>query len=152
MELPPSFSENSMLTLDSSTRSSRTAVPSSPQTSQKNSVIFLDMKSPYPQRIILKPMEKWKDSIRKSRPTSTSSVVLTLKPGLTISPWPSLSTTTTLTPPLASPHSTSCSDMNHRPFLVSLKPPTSRHWKNALETLTHHEKKRLLRISLHSNS
>ena len=152
MELPPSFSENSMLTLDSSTRSSRTAVPSSPQTSQKNSVIFLDMKSPYPQRIILKPMEKWKGSTRRSRPTSTSSVAPTLKHGLNTSPWLSLSTTITLIPPLANPHFTLCLDMNHKPSPISLKPPTFQLWKSALKISTSHEKKHLLHTNSHSNS
>ena len=57
MESLPSFSENSMLVLGFSTKSSQTVAPSSPQTSQKNSDASSDMKSPYPQHTTLKPME-----------------------------------------------------------------------------------------------
>ena len=152
MESWPSFSENSMPVLDFSTKSSQTAAPSLPQTSQKNSDASSDMKSPYPQHTTLKPMEKQKGSTRRLKPTSASSVAPTLKHGQTTSPWPNLSTTTALTPPLANLCSTSCSDMNHRLFPVSLNPPTFWHWKNALGTLTHHEKKHLLHTSSHSNS
>ena len=152
MESQPSFFENSTLTLDFLTELSQIAAPNSPQTSQKNSDTFSDMKSPYPQRITPKLMGKQNNSTRKSRPTSASSAVHTLKHGPTISLWLSSSTTTAPTPRLASPHSTSCSDMNHRPFPASLNPPTFQHWKNASETLTHHEKKHLLHTSSHSNS
>ena len=152
MESPPSFFENSTLALDFLTKSSQTAAPNLPQTLQKNLDASSDMKSPYPQHTTLKPTEKQSDSTRKSKPTSASSVVPTPKHGLTISLWPSSSTTTALTPPPANPHSTSCSDMNHKPFPASLRPPTFRHWKNASETSTHHEKKPLLCTNSHSNS
>ena len=150
MESPPSFFENSTLALDFLTKSSQTAAPSLLQTSQKNSDASSDMKSPYPQHTTLKPTEKQSDSTRKSKPTSTSSAVPTLKHGLTISLWLSSSTTTVLTPPPANLHSTSCLDMNHKLFPTSLKPPTFRCWKNASEPSTHHEKKHLLHTNLHS--
>ena len=152
MESPLSFSENSMLTLDSLTRSSWTVVPSLLQTLQKYLVVSLDMKSPYLQHIILKLMEKWKGSTKRSRPTSASSAVLTLRHGLTTFPWLSLSTTTALTLPPANPHFTSCSDTNHKPSPASLKPPTFQLWKNTLETLTHHERKHLPHTNSHNNS
>ena len=152
MELLPSFFENSMLALDFLTKSSLITAPNLPQTSQKNSDAFSDMKSPYPQHITPKLMGKQNNSTRKSRPTSASSVVHTLKHGLTISLWPSSSTTTALTPQPANPHSTSCSDMNHKPFPASLNPPTFRCWKNALETSTHHEKKHSPCTNSHNNS
>ena len=152
MELPPSFSENSTPASDFSTKSSQIAAPNSPQTLQKNSDAFSDMKSPYLQHTTLKPTEKRNDSTRKLKPTFASSVAPTPKHGLTISLWPSSSTTTALTPPPANPHSTLCSDMNRRPFPASLKPPTFLHWKNASETSIHHEKKHSLHTSSHSNS
>ena len=152
MELPPSFSENSMLALDFSTKLSQIVAPNLLQTLQKNSDASLDMKFPYLQHTTLRLTEKRNDSTRKSKPTSASSAVHTLKLGLTISLWPSSSTTTALTPPLANPHSTSCLAMNHRPSPTSSKPPTFRRWKHASETLTHHEKKHLLRTNSHSNS
>ena len=152
MESLPSFSENSMLALDFSTKSSQTVAPSLLPTSQKSLDASSDMKSPYPQHTTLKPTEKWRDLTRESKPISTSSAAPTLKYGWTISPWLNSSITTALTPPLANLRSTSCSDMNHKPSLVSLTPPTFQRWKNTLETSTHHEKKHLLHINSHSNS
>ena len=152
MESPPSFFENSTLALDFLIKSSQTVAPNLLQTSQKNLDASSDMKSPYPQHTTLKPTEKQSDSTRKSKPTSASSAVPTPKHGLTISLWPSSSTTTTPTPPPANPHSTSCSDMNCKPFPASSKPPAFRRWKSASETLTPHEKKPLLRTDSHSNS
>ena len=152
MELPPSFSENSMLVLDFVTKSSEIVIPNLPHILQKNLDISSDMKSPCPQHTTLKLMERRKGSTKRLRPTSTSSVVLTLKHGPTTFPWPSSSTTTALTPPLENPHSTLCSDMNHKPSPVSLKLPTFQLWKNALEISTCHEKKHLLCTSSHSNS
>ena len=146
MESPPSFSENSMPILDFLTKSSQTVAPNLPQTLQKNLDASLGMKSPYPQHTTLKPMEKWRGSTKRSRPTFASSAAPTPKHGLTTFPWPSSSITIALTPPPANPHSTSCSAMNHKPSLASLKPPTFRLWKNTLETLTHHEKKHLLHM------
>ena len=120
MESLPSFSEHSMPILDFLTKSSQIVVPNLPQTSQKNSDVSSDTKSPYPQHTTLKPTEKQRDSTRRLRPTSTSFAVLTLKLGLTTSPWTSSSTTTALTPPPVNPHFTSCSAMNHK--------PSQHHW------------------------
>ena len=152
MESQPSFFENSMPASDFLTKSSLIAAPNLPQTSQKNSDVSSDMRFPYLQPTTLKPTEKRKDLTRKSKPTSASSAVLTLKHGPTTSPWLSSSTITALTPPPANLHSTSCSDMNHRLSLASSKPPTFQRWKNASETSIHHEKKHSLHTSLHSNS
>ena len=152
MESLPSFFENSMLTLDFLTKSSQITAPSLPQTSQKNSDASSDMKSPYPQHTTLKLTEKQRDSIRKSKPISASSAALTLKPGLTISLWPSSSIITAPTPPPANPHFTSCLATNHKPSPISSKLPTFQHWKNALETLTLHEKKHSPHTNSHNNS
>ena len=43
-------------------------------------------------------------------------------------------------PQPANPCSTSCLAMNRKPSPTSSKLPTFRHWKNASETLTHHER------------
>ena len=141
-----------MLALDSSTKLSQIAAPSLLQTLQKNSDAFSDMKFPYLQHTTLRQTEKRNDSTRKSRPTSASSAVHTLKHGPTTSLWPNSSTTTALTPPPENPRSTSCLATNRKPSPASSKPPTFQHWKNASETLIHHEKKHSLRTNSHSNS
>ena len=53
--------------------------------------------------------------------------------------------------PALSHHSTLCSDMNHKPSLVSLKPPTFQLWKNVSETLIPHKKTHLLCTNTHNN-
>ena len=61
---------------------------------------------------------------KKLKPTSTSSVVPTLKHGLNTFPWQNLSTITAPILPPVNPHSTSCWGTNHKLSLILLKPLT----------------------------
>ena len=74
MELLPSFSENSMLALDFSIKSSLIVALSSLQTSQRNSATSSDTKSPYPQHTIHKLMENipMAEFIHNHHPHSTT--------------------------------------------------------------------------------